>query len=209
MTTNDRTVLSPRELQAIEEHKYYMSQKQGREVTIEEAITDFLQTYADNWRKAKMRRDMLDQIQEIERHKYLRSQAEGRDIGRAAAAEEWCAKYAKIWRQERESLERNGFSRVAVIVENPNGIHMRPSSELAEISRRYDADVYVHKEGMEFYNFRLRDRPYMNVKSVLGMLSMGIKQGDSLEFIATGTHAPEVLKVVAHAVNAPTPQANA
>lgn len=26
MTTNDRTVLSPRELQAIEEHKYYMSQ---------------------------------------------------------------------------------------------------------------------------------------------------------------------------------------
>jgi len=34
--------LIPSELRAIEDHKYYLSQKEGREVSLEEAIVDFL-----------------------------------------------------------------------------------------------------------------------------------------------------------------------
>ena len=197
-------VLTPAELRAIEEHKYFMSREQGREVPIEDAIADFLRRYEADWKREKMRGDTYAQIAEIERHKYLRSQAEGRDIGRAAAAAEWCARYAHIWREERESLERNGFVAREVVVADPSGIHMRPTSELADIARRHDADVYVHKPGMEYWNFRLNGRPYMNVRSVLGMLSLNIRYQDRLSLIATGREATAALDAIAAAVNAPS-----
>jgi len=78
--------LTAAELKAIEEHKYYLSQQRGTEVSIEEAIEDFVQHFAEDWRQEKLRRDNLEQRDEIEKHKYLRSMAEGRDIGRSSAA---------------------------------------------------------------------------------------------------------------------------
>src|SRR5712671_2860744 len=101
--------LTAAELKAIQEHKQILSQKRGRKVTIEDAIADFVENIAGDWRREKLRRDNSDQREEIEKHKYLRSLAEGHDIGKTFAAEEWCQKYAHIWRAERESLERNGF----------------------------------------------------------------------------------------------------
>ena len=125
--------LTAAELQAIEAHKYFLSEKRGVEVTIEEAIADFIENVAADWRQEKLRRDNLDQREEIERHKYLRSQEEGRDIGRQSAAEEWCQKYAHIWRAERESLEQNGFQKMQVTVRNPEGLHLRPVSAITAL----------------------------------------------------------------------------
>jgi phosphotransferase system HPr (HPr) family protein len=198
MNTKD-IPLTPAELLAIEDHKYFMSQRSGAEVSIEDAIDDFLKCYAESWRREKMRRDAMDQIREIERHKYLRSMQEGRDIGRNVAAEEWCSKYAHIWRRERESLERNGFMRMSVTV-GPEVVHVRPTSRLAEIARRFDAEVYVHKPGMVYYNFRLNGEMYMNVRSVLGLLSMDIQPHDRIEFIAMGAQARQALDAIAAAV---------
>jgi len=39
----------------------------------------------------------------------------------------------------------------------------------------------------------LEDKPYMNVKSVIGFLSLGLAVGDTVEFLATGTQAQEAL----------------
>jgi phosphotransferase system HPr (HPr) family protein len=187
------TNLTAAELKAIEEHKYYLSQQRGVEVAIEEAIDDFVRHYAEDWQQEKLRRDNLEQRQEIEKHKYLRSLAEGRDIGRSSAAEEWCQKYAHIWRTERESLERNGFKRVLVTIHNKEGLHLRPVSAVASLAAKFDCDVYVHKEAMPYYNFLLEGRPYMNVRSILGLLSTGTALGDTLEFIATGSQAEQAL----------------
>lgn len=189
--------LTAAELKAIEEHKYYLSQKRGVEVTIEEAITDFIQHFAQDWRNEKLRRDNLEQRQEIEKHKYFRSMQEGRDIGKASAAEEWCQKYAHIWRAERESLERNGFGKMQVAIQNKDGLHLRPVSAVAELAAKFDCDIYVHRPGMSYYNFLLEGRPYMNVRSILGFLSLGTELGDTLEFIATGSQAEEALKALA------------
>ncbi|MCG3150689.1 MAG: hypothetical protein PCFJNLEI_04180 [Verrucomicrobiae bacterium] len=189
--------LTAAELKAIEEHKYYLSQSRGSEVTIEEAIEDFVQRYAGDWRREKLRRDNLDQRQEIEKHQYLRSQEAGRDIGRHSAAEEWCQKYAHIWRAERESLEQNGFHSLRVTIQDAAGLHLRPISTVAEIAKKYDCDIYVHRDGMNFYNFLLNGRPYRNVRSVIGLLSIGAVQGDTLEFIATGKDAEHALAAVA------------
>ena len=188
--------LNAAELKAVEEHKYYLSQQRGAEVTIEEAIEDFLQHFAEDWRQEKLRRDNLEQREEIEKHKYLRSMQEGRDIGRSFAAEEWCQQYAHIWRAERESLERNGFRRIRVTIHNKDGLHLRPVSAVASLAAKFDCDMYVHKDGMPYHNFLLEGRPYMNVRSILGLLSVGTVLGDMLEFIATGSQAEQALKAL-------------
>jgi phosphotransferase system HPr (HPr) family protein len=195
--------LDPPLLHAIGEHKYFLSERAGHEVPFDEATGDFLLHYLPAWRREKIRLDNRAQIEEIQRHKYIRSEKEHRDIGGAAAAAEWTARYAAEWREARESLERNGFERLAVVVTNPRGIHLRPNAELVDIARKFDAEIYVHKPGMELFNFRLQGRPWVSVKSLLAMLSMGIRMGDTLEFIATGRHAHDVLLAVAEAVNAP------
>lgn len=202
--------LTPAELKAIQDHKYYLSQQRGVEVTIEEALEDFLKRFADDWRREKLRRDNLDQRQEIERHKWLRSEMERRDVGRAVAASEWCAQFAHVWRAERESLERNGFVRLAVVIRNPRELHLRPLSNIGKLATQFECDIYVHKpNGMPYYNFMLEGRPYMNVKSLLGFLSLGLAMDDTLEFIASGAQAGQALEAIAkllHESAGPTAQ---
>jgi len=197
--------LTAAELKAIEEHKYYLSLRRGTEVTIEEAIADFVQNFAEDWRNEKLRRDNLEQRQEIEKHKYFRSMEEGRDIGKHSAAEEWCQKYAHIWRAESESLERNGFKRVLVTIQNKDGLHLRPVSAVAGLAAKFDCDIYVHRESMPYYNFLLEGRPYMNVRSILGFLSLGTALGDTLEFIATGSQTEQALQALAELLTREAP----
>jgi phosphotransferase system HPr (HPr) family protein len=185
--------LTPSELKAIEEHKYFLSCERGAEAPIEDAIADFLRRFAEEWRRQKARRDILDQRSEIEKHRYLRSQELGRDVGSSAAALEWCEKYASIWRAERESLERNGFRRRSMTVLNPRCLHLRPWSAITLAVAGFDCDVYVHRDGMPYWNFTLEGRPFMNVKSVVNLLSMGIALSDRLEFLAMGAQAEPAL----------------
>ncbi|MBN1412992.1 MAG: HPr family phosphocarrier protein, partial [Spirochaetales bacterium] len=188
--------LTASELKAIEEHKYYMSKKRGCEVKIEEAIEDFIQNYKSKWESEKQKQDNLEQIEEIKKHKYLRSELEGRDIGDTLAAEEWAQAYAHIWRAEKESLEKNGFLRMFLTVENEKGIHMRPSSAISKLTCQFDCDVYVNKKGMEHFNFILEGKKFINVKSVLGLLALAAVKGEELEFISTGSQAKEALEAI-------------
>ena len=188
--------LTPAELKAIAEHRLRLALDWGREVNVEEAIEDFLANYKKRWLEEKQLRDNQEQLQEIERYKWFRSEEEHQDIGIDRAALEWSAKYAAIWREERESLEKNGFMRMPVTVANPRGLHVRPSSHLAQMLQRYECDVYVSKPGMPYFNFLLQGKPYMNVRSILGFLSLGIVCRDELEFLASGTDAAAALKAI-------------
>jgi phosphotransferase system HPr (HPr) family protein len=191
----DEKDLTPAELKAIHDHKYFMALELGKDVTINEAIEDFLEKYRDEWRKEKNRRDNLDQLREINKHKYLRSKEEGRDLGEEAI-EEWREKYAEIWRQERESLKRHGFLTRKIRINNERGLHVRPSGTLVGIAREYNCEIYIHKEGMDHYNFAIDGKPYLNVKSVLAALDlvgMCANMGDELEFLSYGEQAKEAL----------------
>ena len=200
-----RVDLRPVELRAIEEHKYFLSRERGGEVSIEEAIDDFLHRFAEEWRRDRTRRDLHEQRSEIEKHRYLRSIEEQRDIGSAAAAEEWCERYAAIWRADRESLERNDFKRIMLVIRDPDYLHLRPWSAIARRVAGHDCDVYVHRAGMPYWNFLLEGRPFMNVRSVLGMLSLGIALGDPLEFIALGAEADQALASLRRALERGAP----
>ncbi len=188
--------LIPSELAAIETHKYFMSVNQNREVSIEEAIEDFVEKYRQEWLRHKQRLDNEEQMKEIERHKYLRSTEAGYDIGRRTASQEWIGNYAHMWRQAKESLQAHGFLQATLTVENRGGLHMDPASRLSEIARSYDCDLYVHREGMEYYNFVLNGKEYVNVKSVLSILQLDAAKGEELHFLATGSEAAQALDAV-------------
>ena len=193
----------PSELKAIEDHKYYMSLEQKKQISIEEAITDFISKYEADWLREKTRRDNLAQKEEIEKHKYRRSEQEGRDLGEEAV-DEWRQKYAHIWREEQESLIKNGFLERKVMIQNIHGLHVRPSGTLIRIALKYDCDLYVHKDGIDNYNFKINKKPYLNVRSILAtcdLLSLCAAKGDELEFIAYGNQAKDALNEIEDIVN--------
>ncbi len=189
--------LTPAELQAILEHRRTMSVAHGVPVSLEEAIEHFIEHYEFDWMQEKQRWDLAEQRREIEKHKYLRSEKEGRDIGRARAAEEWCAKYAHIWRAEHESLERNGFLKIDATIQIEQGLHLKPASTLANMAQQYNSEVYMHRPGMDYFNFILQGKEYLNVKSVLCLLTVRAEKGELLEFIATGPQAKAALENIA------------
>jgi phosphotransferase system HPr (HPr) family protein len=193
--------LSPAELHAILEHQRVMALAQGSEISLETAIEDFMSHCREAWMHEKLHEDSVAQINEIEKHKYFRSMEERRDIGKTAAAEEWCAKYAHLWRAERESLERNGFLQATVTLQAEKGLHLHPAATLAKLAQKYDCDVYLHHKKIEYCNFVLQGKKYLNVKSVLGLLSVTAAMGDTLEVISAGPQAKDALGEIAKYIN--------
>lgn len=178
--------LLPSELKAIGVHKYYMSQKEGREVSLEEAMIDFLINYVDDYLREKQIEDLQQQKMEIMQYKWIESEKLGRDIGQETAALQWVQRYGMVWREEREGLERNGFFEVSLFIQAVDGIRL-DMSRLRDISSRNDCDLYVHKERIRHYNFILNGKKeYINVKSILCPDFLEIDHGESVELISTG-----------------------
>ncbi len=186
--------LTPSELKAIEIHKYYLSEKEGREVPLEEAIVDFLINYETDFLRLKQVEDLQEQNHEILKYKWIESEKEGHDIGTQRAAEEWIRKYGSLWRKEKESLERNGFIEKRLTLEGKGGASIEAAA-LARIARARNTEIYLHKVRMRPYNFLLFGRkPYLNVKSVLCPVFIEVNKGEVLELIATGGEAEQALK---------------
>jgi len=188
--------LTAGELAAIAKHHDEMVAKLHRNVTLQEAIEDFLVNCRLVWEREKLLKENEEQMREIERHKWIESEKAGYDIGEHRAVEDWMQKCAHIWRAERESLEKNGWEVLRVRVGIEKGLHMRPTSTLAGIAGRFKCQVYVNRPGMGVYNFFVNGKPYLNVKSVMGLLTLGAVKGDELEFIATGVESREALAAI-------------
>jgi len=192
--------LIPSELSAIEMHKYFLSEREGREVSFEEAMIDFIDNYEADFLRKKQVEDNQEQNQEILKYRWIESEKEGHDIGSTKAAMEWIEKYGGIWREERESLEKNGFIGQVVEIEHKNGTHI-DIARLAEIARNFDCDIYIHQSRMEHYNFKLfGKKEYLNVKSILSPKFLNATHGESIEFIATGGRAKDALEASARLI---------
>ncbi len=100
----DLEQFSNAELEAIEIHKYYLSEKAGHDVGWECAIKDWLANYAARWRYERLRKDLEEQLREIERYKWIESEKAGRDLGQQAAID-WICRFADEWRKRRDPEE--------------------------------------------------------------------------------------------------------
>jgi phosphotransferase system HPr-like phosphotransfer protein len=197
--------LIPSELRAIEIHKYYLSEREGREVNFEEAMVDFLDNYETGFLCRKQVEDNQEQNQEIQRYKWIESEKEGHDIGSRKAALDWIEKYGCIWREERESLEENGFVETSVLIENRGGASVE-IAKLSDIARSFHCDMYIHQDRMEAYNFKLfGKKEYLNVKSMLSPKFLDGAHGERIELIATGGRAQDALELSAHFIHESPP----
>ena len=203
----DKPNILTSEMPAVEVHKYFMSIEQKREVSFEDAINDWNSKYRDDWLKEKTRIDNLKQKEEIDKYKYLRSEQEGRDLG-PQAVEEWMQKYAPLWREACESLMQNGLLERKVTIQNILGLHVRPSVTLVGIAKKYDCDIYVHKNGMEDYKFTINKKPYIDVcfcspseSPAMKLIGLYAGIGDELEFIAYGKQAKGALDEIEDIAN--------
>ena len=87
------------EVNAVLMHKWYLSQKEKRDVGMEYAKADFFMHHAAAWRKKKIEADNAEQKKEIEKHKWYLSEKMGYDVGRTEAALSWIhSGFAEHWR---------------------------------------------------------------------------------------------------------------
>lgn len=74
-----------------------------------------------------------------------------------------------------------------VTVSNKIGLHARPASQLVKLASKYKADIKIeHKEKL------------INVKSLMMLLSAGIRYGDKVVVIADGDDAKEAIDELVH-----------
>lgn len=71
------------------------------------------------------------------------------------------------------------------ILELPHGLHSRPSARLAQIARHFRSDILLVDEDGE-----------ANVKSMLDVLSLAPKKGDSITIVANGPDAEKALEAI-------------
>ncbi|MFH1038317.1 MAG: hypothetical protein V1789_06595 [PVC group bacterium] len=88
---------SPAEWKGIQVHRYFLSQRYCRWVSIQETIADWLKNYARIWREKRMELSSRNQMEQILKHKWLESEKVRHDVGQKAAAD-WIEKFAKQWR---------------------------------------------------------------------------------------------------------------
>lgn len=70
-----------------------------------------------------------------------------------------------------------------VTVTDPVGLHARPASELVKQVGESGAKVTISKQP---------GTPGVDAASILGVLSLGIAQGDEIEIVVDGDNADEV-----------------
>lgn len=71
------------------------------------------------------------------------------------------------------------------IIANVNGLHARPATKLVQIASKFECDITITYDGIT-----------VDLKSIMNVLSLGLKQG-SLIFIRTdGKDEVEALKTI-------------
>ena len=98
--SGDDEQFSQAEIEAIEVHKYHLSEKAGYDVGLEFAIKDWLQHHAVAWRGERLKNELQAQQDEIKKHKWIASEKAGCDLGDQAALD-WVTRFAAQWRQHR------------------------------------------------------------------------------------------------------------
>lgn len=69
-----------------------------------------------------------------------------------------------------------------VKVKNAKGLHARPASEFTKLANTKKCDVYLEKEGKR-----------INAKSILGILTLAIGQGNIIDVITEGENEKAAL----------------
>ncbi|AST92520.1 MULTISPECIES: phosphocarrier protein HPr [Sutcliffiella] len=66
-----------------------------------------------------------------------------------------------------------------------SGIHARPATQLVQTASKFDADINLEYNGKS-----------VNLKSIMGVMSLGIPQGSEIKIVAEGSDATEAISAL-------------
>lgn len=77
-----------------------------------------------------------------------------------------------------------------VQVKNPVGLHARPASQLVKAANKFKSEILIEKDGRKY-----------DAKSIIGILSLGAKQGASIKLIANGEDEDDAILSLSEIIN--------
>src|SRR5438046_2346500 len=81
--------------------------------------------------------------------------------------------------------------RARVTIPNEQGLHMRPLGEFVKLAMRFQSAVYVQKN----------DRPRINGRSIMDLLTLGADQGTELTLEVSGADQEAALQALVGFLN--------
>jgi len=75
------------------------------------------------------------------------------------------------------------------LIHNKSGLHVRPAGVLVKVIQQFECNVIM----------KFNERDY-NAKSILGIMSAGIKSNEDVEFVCDGIDEEACLKAIEEAI---------
>lgn len=82
---------------------------------------------------------------------------------------------------------------ISLIINHSSGLHARPAAEFVKTAIKFPCAITVRNV--------TDDKPAVNAKSILGVLTLGVNQGYKIEVSAEGERAQEALTAITDLVN--------
>ncbi len=70
-------------------------------------------------------------------------------------------------------------------ITDPVGLHARPASVTVATASKFEADIKIGANGKSG-----------NLKSIMNVMALGVRQGDSITIVATGSDADDAIKAI-------------
>ena len=78
-----------------------------------------------------------------------------------------------------------------VTIEIASGLEARPVAMLVQVASQYDSEIYI-----------MRDNKKVNAKSIMGMMTLGLDMGDSIEVSTNGTDEERAMEAIVEYLSA-------
>ena len=78
-----------------------------------------------------------------------------------------------------------------VTIEIASGLEARPVAMLVQVASQNDSEIYI-----------MRDNKKVNAKSIMGMMTLGLDMGDSIEVSTNGTDEEKAMEAIVEYLSA-------
>ena len=78
-----------------------------------------------------------------------------------------------------------------VTIEIASGLEARPVAMLVQVASQYDSEIYI-----------MRDNKKVNAKSIMGMMTLGLDMGASIEVSTNGTDEEKAMEAIVEYLSA-------
>lgn len=72
-----------------------------------------------------------------------------------------------------------------IALQNKTGLHARPATDFVQLTKKFSSDVYI-----------LKEEKRIDAKSIMGILSLALKNGDTFVIEAEGEDAEKTIEAL-------------